>query len=122
LEIDNVVGRLYKKDPTLKNGKFGYGYAKFFKKNIHPIVAEINEEIENCRIDNCLADEKTKEILYTADKQFRYDKEGYKKLNEFIRKINKEYAEKEVEVEPYILKDVPELLEEEKELLQGILI
>jgi hypothetical protein len=70
-----------------------------------------------------MVDEKTKELLYNADKGYKYDKEGMKKLIAFTRDLIKEYDAKEVEVIPFITTDVPEgILEEEKELLTGLVL
>ncbi len=124
-EIDIIVGTLYAKNPSIKDGKFGYWYTKFLKKNYNPIQEEINEKISDCQLLNALVDEKTKEILYTDEfqKQYKFDKEGRQRLIDFIRKIDKEYNDKEIEIIPCISSEVPEeLFEEDKELLRGLII
>ncbi len=123
-EIDEIVGGLYKKNPALPNGRFGYWYNKFYKKNVTPILTEIGEKIADIRLDNAMVDEKTKEILYSEDKQsYKITKDGMKKVNEQTRALHKEYEEKEVDVTPMISSEVPvELQEEDKELLKGLLI
>lgn len=121
-EIDECVAKLYAKDETLRNAKFGYWYNKFYKKNIAPIVTEIEEKLADCRLENALVDEKTKEILYNGN-AFKYNKEDMQNLVNFNRKIIKEYDEKEFDVIPCISSELPEgLEEEEKDLLKGLLI
>ena len=128
-EIDEIVGGLYIKNPKTKDGKFGYGYGRFYSKNAKSISEELNEKIMDSRIENAMVDEKTKELLYDLqgggqNKLYKYTKEGMKKFLEETRKITKEYDEKEIEIIPFFVKeeDLPEMSEEEKELLKGCLI
>lgn len=124
MEIDEIVGVLYTRNPLIRNGRFGYWYTKFYKKNITPITNEIAEKIADNRLDNAMIDKDTNEILYSEDKKsYRIDKEGQKKVNEFQRAIYKEYNEKEFDIIPQISSEVPvELLDEEKKVLKGLVI
>jgi hypothetical protein len=128
-EADTVVANLYMKNPKLKEGKFGYGWSKFYKKNLEPTYTEMQEKMADAKVENAMVDEKTKELLYDItdphNKSYKYTKEGMKKLTEEFRKIVKEYDTKEVEVEPYFIKDtkyIPEMLDEERELLTNLII
>lgn len=127
LEIDNIVGNLYDKNPKLRDGKFGYAYNRFYVKNIKPILDDMQEKIVDVRIENAMVDEKTKELLREAEenskiKNYKYTKEGMKKLTKDIREIVKESNAIEVEVIPFITSDVPEMLDEQKEMLKGLII
>ena len=116
---------MYRANPTLTNTKFGYAYKKFVEKNITPTIKEINEKMEDERLDKAMVDEKTKEILYndSTNRSYKYDKQGLKGLLEFSRKLTKEYEEKDIEVIPYISKEVPDELDQNKiDLLIGILL
>jgi len=126
-EIDEVVGGLYGKNPKLRDGKFGYAYNRFVTKNVKPLVDEMQEKIMDCRVENAMVDEKTKELLYDRaggeqNKLYKYTKEGMKTFMEETRKITKEFDEKEVEIIPFFVSDVPEMMEEEKEILKGCLV
>lgn len=126
-EIDQLVVQLYKKDPTLKNGKFSTGYSKFYKKNYLPLLEELQEKIQDNQLEFALVDEKTKELLYgepdeRGNKPYKFSKEGMKSLMEANRKLIKEFDAKEVTVEPYICKDVPKLEKEDEELLKGCIL
>src|SRR3990167_5815263 len=111
-EIDSVVANLYTKIPTLQEGKFGYGYKRFYEKNLAPTQKEYIQELQDARIDNALVDEKTKALLKDPDPRsrgFQYTKEGLKALVKAERELDQKYDEKEIEIEPYIIKDLPEL-------------
>ncbi len=124
LEVDNVVGDLYAKNPKLKDGKFGYAYNRFYAKNIKPVTDEMQEKTADARIENAMVNEQTKELLKdTANPNaYKYTKEGMKKLTQDVRDIIKEFNKKEVEVIPFFTTDVPEMMDEQKELLVGCLI
>ncbi len=124
-DINQLVGRLYQENESLKKSKFSYAWDKFIKKNYNPTVTEMNEKVADLRIDFALTDPKTKELLYSDDKgSFKYTLEGMKGLNEAYRDLMKEFEGREIEIIPFILKpeDVPALSEEEKEELTGLII
>jgi len=121
LEADRLVAKLYSKEPTLKDGKFGYAWKRFYAKNITPVLTEMQEKTQDAYIDNALEDPKTKELLKDGD-NYKYSKEGMKNLTEQIRTITKEYQAKEIEVEPYISSSVPEMTDEQKDVLTGLVI
>jgi hypothetical protein len=125
LEIDNVIGGLYKKDITLRDTKFGYAWKKFYSKNIKPAIEEYEEKITDIRIDNALTDEKTKAILEDKENErgFKYSIDGLKKCLDQERKAFKDLELKEIKVEPYLSGYVPDgLTEEQKELLTGTIL
>lgn len=123
-EADQVVAQVYAKNDKLKNTKFSYAWKKFINKNYIPVSKILQEELEDNRIEYCLTDEKTKEILYNEKGGYKYSKEGLKKLLEVNRKILADYEKKEIEIEPFIVKeeDLPKLTEEEKEQLKGLIL
>ena len=125
IEVDGVVGRMYKTDPTLERSKFGYGYTRFFKKNILPVNTEYTEALNDIYVNWAMENEQTKEILVDRNnpRGFKYTKEGLKKVMELERQLRKEYDEKIIEVEPYISSYVPEgLADGDRELLEGLII
>lgn len=123
-EIDTLVGELYKKQPGLKDTKFGYAYKRFSEKWYKPLVTEYYEEMALTRVEHALEDEKTKEILTDRlnERGFKYSKEGLKNVIKAENKLLEKFNLKEVEVEPYISSYVPELTDEAIEMLDGILI
>jgi len=121
-EADQLIAELYAKNPNLKNTKFGYAWKRFTDKNYTPLIAELNDKIVDSRVEHALTDSTTKELLYTGDSNYKYDKEGMKSLIDANRKTLKEYDLKEVEITPFIVKDLPELTEEETEVLKGLII
>ena len=124
-QIDEQVALLYQANPLLRNTKFGYVYKRFYEKNYFPLFNELQDKIADEKLNNALVDEKTKEVLYTDSTQraYKFDKEGTRKVIEFIRKIYKDYEIKEVEVFPFISNYIPkELNEEQKELFKGLII
>lgn len=123
-EADQLVAYLYSKNPTLQNGKLGHAWKRFVEKNYKPLADEMNEKLIDNRVNNALTDKTTGEILYTADKNFKFDREGTKAILEFNRKLTAEYDAKEVNIIPFIVKgkDLPELTSEEKEILTGLVL
>jgi hypothetical protein len=127
LEIHDLMEDMFTKNESLRNTKFGYAYKRFFEKNTKPLSDKMREEVADNQLENALVDEKTKEILYTDARQlnYRFDKEGTKRVIDFNRKIFKEYKEKVVEIIPWIItqdKDKPELTLEQQEMLTGLII
>ena len=122
MQVDELVGRLYAKDAKLRDGKFGYAWKRFVDKNIAPVMSELNDRLMDNKVENALTDPTTKELLYTADKNFKYSKEGMKVLLDANRKLLKEFEGRQIEIKPFYVADLPELLEEEKELLKGLII
>lgn len=124
-DIDQLVANLYTRNETIKKGKFGYYYTKFYKKNIQPTIDEKEEKLADARLENALTDEKTKEVLYTdiTNTAYKFDKEGTKRLIQFNRALQKEYDAKEIEIVPVVSIEIPsELSDEEKEELRGLVI
>lgn len=123
-EIDNIVGKAYQKNEVLEKSKFGYAYKRFSEKNFIPTVKKHNEQLADVRIDNALEDEKTKEILLDErpnSRGFKYNKEGLKKVMVAEKKLDEEFNVKEIEIEPFICKDVPnDFSEEEIKMMKGL--
>jgi len=123
-EIDSIVGSIYHKNPEIKDTKFGYAYKRFSEKNLIPIFKQYNELLSDIRIENALEDEKTKAILHKeGGRGFEYSKEGLKAVIKAERELGKEWNDKEFEIEPYIISEenLPELNDEQKEILEGVL-
>ena len=106
---------------NLEKGKFGYSWKRFLDKNYTPTLKEFSQKIEDVRLENCLTDPTTKEILYDSKNSYKFSKEGRKNLMIVERELIKEYDSKEIEIIPYLASDVPELTEEEKEVLKGLI-
>ena len=124
LQVDGVVGALYKANPELRESKFGYAYNKFYKDNIQPTSELLAEEINLARIDNALEDEKTKAIIRDekSPRGYAYSKEGEKAVIAAEKTISQKFEQKEIEIKPYISSYIPEMTEEQKELLKGLVI
>lgn len=123
-EIDRIVGQLYTEYPTLRDTKFGYAYKKFSEKNYTPLLKEFQDAISTARIDNALEDEKTKAILIDAEstRGYKFSKEGWKAIIAEENKIMDLFNIKDVEITPYLSAFVPELTEEQIEILKGTII
>lgn len=123
-EIDNVMGELYQKEPTLQETKFGYAYKRFCEKEYIPLVKEYNASLEDVRIENALENETTKEVLTdrTNMRGYKYSKLGLKNVMKEENRVMEEWNSKEFEVEPFVSAFVPELSEYEKEVLTGVII
>lgn len=124
-DVDQMVGALYQKIPTLKDSKFGYAYKRFTDKNYVPLVREFNEELAAIRVDHALEDPATKEILIDRmnPRGFKYNKAGLKQLMFEEKKLADTWDAKEIDVTPFLSSYIPEDLEEEqKEMLDGIVL
>ena len=124
LQIDSVVAELYKQFPELPQTKFGYAYKKFYKKNYEPISKEFAEEIQDSHIDNALEDDKTKALILDEKSAtgYAHTREQWKAIRKATKEITEKYENKEIEITPYISSYIPELTEEQKEILTGYII
>lgn len=124
-ELDQMVGLLYQKTPSLKETKFGYAYKRFYDKNYEKPLQEFQQEIADARIDNALTDDKTKELLKDQMdmRGFKYSKEGLKAVAREENKIVEKWNDKEIECMPFISSYKPEDLSEgQLEMLAGLLL
>ena len=123
-KIDVVVGELYQKDGHLKDSKFGYAYKRFSEKNYLPKIKELQQELNDARIDNALEDPITHAVWTDSTnlRGYKYSKEGLKAVMKKENELLNEWNKKEFEIDPYISEYVPELTEEQRELLKGVLI
>ncbi len=124
-EVDNLVGTLFAKNPTLRDSKFGYAYKRFVQKNFMPVATEFNEALVAVRVDCAMEDPITKEVL--ADpanpRGFKYDKTGLKQVMFEESLLVKKWDELEIEVTPYLSPMIPEgLTEEETAILAGLVL
>lgn len=88
-ELNKVIG---KQETKIQKKLF-----KFAEK-IKPFQEDYIKKVEELRLDNAAADDKG--VLLTNDKgEFRFSKEGLKKLNEDIKVLNdKDFDFKKIEV------------------------
>jgi hypothetical protein len=88
-QLNNVIG---KQETKIQKKLF-----KFAEK-IKPLQEDYLKKAEELRLDNAAADDKG--VLLTNDKgEFRFSKEGLKKLNEDIKVLNdKDFDFKKIEV------------------------
>jgi len=125
-EADQVVGKLYQATPGLSETKFGYAWKRFTDNNYLPTLKKLQEEVNDARIDNAMEDATTKEILrdQTNPRGYKYTKEGLKAVIKKENEINDRYDLVEIEVEPYLVaeENLPELTEEQREALVGMVI
>ena len=124
-EINNIFARLSKNKEFPKTKLF-YAFKRFIEKNVNNLFTDYNDLLQYVRLDNALTDKSTGAILYEAGNElYKYSPEGLKNVSKEIKRISKEWDEKEFEVEPYICNDIPESIEfyeGEKELLDGVII
>ena len=128
-DLDLIMGTLYRKDPTLKEGKMAYAYKRFSEKNFFPIYKEYVQSLTDIRVDHALEDPTTKEILRTPQHEggrgFKYNKEGLKAVMKAENDLEDSWQTKEFNVEPYFVapENLPvDLSEEQREAMLGILI
>jgi len=125
-EADQVVGKLYQTTPGLMDSKFGYGWKRFTENNYLPTLKKLQEEVNDARIDNAMEDPITREVLrdQTNPRGYKYTKEGLKAVIKKENEINDRYDLVEIEVEPYLVaeENLPELTEEQREALVGMVI
>lgn len=119
LEINSAINKKFL-DPTFENTKFGYACKKFIKKNLLKSFQEFDDENEVLKIEHALIDEKTKEILRDEKGNYKFSKEETLVLMNLRKSLVEKWNDKEIEVEPYIVSDLPDLTEEEKELFKDI--
>lgn len=118
-KIVKTINDILQRDKNLEQTKFWYAVRKFRKLNVEPIDEERNEKLADEQLNQALVDAKTQEVLKDEKGNYKFSKDGIKNLNDFLRK----FEENEYEVTPYISSFVPDgLLEEEVELLKGIVL
>lgn len=125
-EIDEIVGMLYKKEPALRNTKFGYAYKRFTEKNYEPMVKDYKEEIAHIRIEHALEDAKTKEVILRQEsgRGFAYSKQGLKDVIKAEGRFDEEFMAREKEIAPLKADITPiiEMLDEDaKEIMLSII-
>jgi hypothetical protein len=125
-DIDILIGKILKRNPAIKNSKFGYACEKFAEKNYVSVAKKLIEKIYDIRLQNALEDPQTKEVKIDtnpASRGFKFSKEGLINCIKQEREIIEEFDKKEIEIEPYFCISIPEeITKEEKEKLKGLLI
>lgn len=125
MEIDNLVGLLYREDPALPKTKFGYAYKKFYKDNIKDTFEEYRDNLADARLELALEDEKTHEVITdeTSPRGFKFNKDSLIQLILKERKIKEEFFKKEIKIIPYFSTFIPPTLDiDEIAELQGLII
>ncbi len=113
-ELNQFAGQWLKKNEG--ESKMSYAIKKIGKR-LKTIFEDYNEAINELGINNCSVDEK-QNIIKDAKGELVFTKENLIKKN----KESKAFLNTQVEIEPYICTEIPELTEEEKEVFEGILI
>jgi len=122
-KADQLMANIIKRDPMIERGKLGYAWTRFVDKNVSSFQKEYNTKILSVRIENALEDEKKALIRDSADPRgFKYSKQGLKKCIEEEKKLSDEFENTEIEIVPYFCKSLPDLKEEEIEMLKGMVI
>ena len=121
-DADQLVASLFAKEPALVKSRFGYAWKNFIKKNYDPLFQDFREEIEEARLQNALEDERTHELLLDAKGGFKFSREGMLNLTREVRKIQKAYDAKVVEIKPVLSPFKPKLEPEELEMLKGLVL
>lgn len=123
-DADKLVGEIIRSKPALKESKFSYAWKRFIEKNYNPRAKEHWEKIECIRVDNAMEDRNTKEIFVDEKnpRGYKFTREGLKKCIAEESKLQEEFEATSVEVEPYICTSLPELTDEDKETLKGLII
>ena len=140
-EFNQVSGVLLQKNPEMAQTKLGYAIKRLGETEIKRVLREYQEkyqemhfnEMEKPAIDLALVDPATQAILLTprgSDREYQYNKEGLiavKKLEMNFQKLANnlmdEFDEKEFDIEPFYITDVPETLtEDEVEKFKGFVI
>ena len=113
-ELNQFAGSWLKKNEG--ESKMSYAIKKIGKR-LKTIFEYYNEKINEIGINNCSVDDK-QNIIKDEKGELVFTKENLIKKN----KESKALLSTEVEIEPYICTEIPELTEEEKEVFEGILI
>lgn len=124
-QLDNAVAEMIVKNPDLKSAKFGYHYRIFHEKNLKPIFDDYNKALAHIRIDCALTNPTTKALMTTeSGRGFEFSKEGRKMVIQAEMDLEKEWDNKNFEIEPYKIDilDIPNPTYEFIELAKEILI
>lgn len=121
-EFNIASNNLIRREPKVMDTKFGYAI-KRVSKGFEKYFNEYNLELESLGIDHALVDKDTKALLLSekgSPRPYQYDKKGLTDLIKAEYKLSSEWNDKEVEVEPFIAKEVPTLTDDEKEAFAGL--
>lgn len=75
-------------------------------KQTNKLLDEYNEQLNECQLDNCAVDEKTKVILKDEKGHLKFTVDGQKKVNKFQREL----LEKSIDLHQRIRPEHDELL------------
>jgi len=113
----NVVNAIFNNNTSRVRDKLSVAIEKFSKTN-QGLITEYNELLDDLKLEYCLTDKTTDEILTNEKGEYRYSIEGKKKLNEAV----KDLLDQEIDVITYngSCQRVATLPEQWKEMLDGI--
>jgi len=125
--FSSVVKNFINKKPAILETKFGYAIKRFEELSLTNLYQDYNSALGMVRIDHALTDKVTGALIKdpTSQRGFAYDKEGMKGVIRAEQAIEKEWAEKEFDVTPYVCKaeNVPKgLTDEEIECFAGLVM
>jgi len=125
--FSGVVKNLVNKNPAIMETKFGYAIKRFEEVSLTDPYQDYNSELSMVRIDHALTDKVTGALSkdLTSQRGFAYDREGMKMVIRAEQAIEKEWADREFDVTPYICKveNLPkDLTEEEIECFAGLVM
>lgn len=112
-KVTNKVGKLASSITNVLNQ---------YSKHAEVINGEMKEEVELLRINNCLEDEKTKEVLTDDKGNYKFSKQGLIKLNNEIKVVRDRVKETKVEIHQRIIETSEELTDTEREIFKDLVI
>ena len=126
-KFSQVVKELIAKKPEVLETKLGYAIKRFEEVSLTGPYKEYNSELGMVRIDFALTEKSNGAMIKdpTSPRGFQYDKSGLKSVIKAEENIEKEWENREIEVEPYIIskQNVPsDLTQEQLEVFAGLVI
>jgi hypothetical protein len=125
LSADQIVGGLIQSQKTTENSKFIYAWKKFYRLNMKDPISEYQDKVQDIRIKYAQEDKGGSVVNDpTNPRGYKYSKESLQSVIKEEKDATKELNEREIEVKPYIcpVESLPELTDEEKEQLKGLII
>jgi hypothetical protein len=125
LSADQIVGGLIQSQKTTENSKFIYAWKKFYRLNMKDPISEYQDKVQDIRIKYAQEDKDGSVVNDpTNPRGYKYSKESLQSVIKEEKDATKELNEREIEVKPYIcpVESLPELTDEEKEQLKGLII
>jgi hypothetical protein len=112
----NNTARGYLVEHEKENTKFAWALHRMVKR-AQTVIDDYNEKVQELNIEHCSVDEKGN-ILENGRGGYTYTKDALLKRN----KAQNDLTKQDVEIEPYMAKDVPELKFNERLMFEGFVI